>query len=126
MRTLRPLTTAVLVLILTASVSAATPGVIPYARPWSGPVYAHLHNWDVGTTYIQQFTDGNAAPANVWLQPGGGLAGDGGSYAPLQNNPGNGNLTGEDGWGVVEVDVIYEGFINPAGVIESQNEGNPL
>lgn len=106
------------------------PGEITFAHPWQGPVYAHVHNHDTGHVYTGFFVDGTPCPIGVALPVAGGMGSDGVNYPAatksLQMLPGLDTRAGESGWGIFQIDILYEGYIAPSGDILPQNTTNPL
>jgi hypothetical protein len=113
------------VALAVCGVAGAT--TIPFTHAWNGPVYMHAHGYTQGTVYSGFLVDGNAAPTNVWLQPGGGKASDGNVYAALDIfSPSKASKPGEDGWSIIQIDSIFEGKLVGTNNITPQNLANPL
>ena len=122
--------TAVVSLVLAVSGTAGATG-IPFTHAWNNAgIFAHLTDYDSGTSYAGTFVTGANVPTGVTLNPNGGLASDGQTYAALEKLVGNGNLQGEDSWGIFEIDTIFEGRVpNPFlahNNITQRNAANPL
>ena len=124
--------TAVGMLLAVSGIAGAVG--IPFTHPWGTgadtAIFAHLTDYDVVSQYTGKFVTGANVPVGVALNPNGGLASDGLSYPALVKNAGNGALAGEDGWGIFQIDTIFEGRVpNPIlahNNITQDNAANPL
>jgi hypothetical protein len=99
---------------------------VPFSEPWEGPTYMHMRNKAMGTVYTGQFVDGAPVPTGVFLQPDGGVGGDGDTYPALETVDPTGALQGEDGWGIFQVDAIFKGKLVGTNNIIDTDVTNPL
>jgi hypothetical protein len=107
---------AVVGLILAVSGTAEALTYIPFRESWIGPVYAHINDRAMGTTYLPVLKSGETFVMNKWYAANDLVIKDKADYSNAL----------EVGWSIYSIDAIYKGQYDGFNTISPVDTDHPL